>query len=95
MKNAFLLIGISLSAVINVIAETEVEKEVKQLILDDNACALKNLEDKAKMISKNGSLEFWSSGGLLHSLKQNSKVRDQVWMYRHSNFTGIAGGISL
>ena len=76
MKNAFLLIGISLSAVINVIAETEVEKEVKQLILDDNACALKNLEDKAKMISKNGSLDFWSSGGLLQSLQQNSKVRE-------------------
>ena len=28
MKNTFLLIGISLSAVINVFAETEVEKEV-------------------------------------------------------------------
>ena len=58
------------------IAETEVEKEVKQLILDDNAYALKNLEDKAKMISENGSLEFWSSGGLLQSLQQNSKVRE-------------------
>ena len=58
------------------IAETEVEKEVKQLILDDNAYALKNLEDKAKMISKKGSLEFWSSGGLLQSLQQNSKVRE-------------------
>ena len=57
------------------ITETEVEKEVKQLILDDNAYALKNLEDKAKMISKNGSLEFWSSGGLLQSLRQNEKVR--------------------
>mgnify|MGYP002525609484 FL=1 len=58
------------------IAETEVEKEVKQLILDDNAYVLKNLEDKAKTISKNGSLEFWSSGGLLHSLQQNVKVRE-------------------
>ena len=55
------------------IAKTEVEKEVKQLILDDNAYALKNLEDKAKMISENGSLEFWSSGGLLQSLQQDEK----------------------
>ena len=58
------------------IAETEVEKEVKQLILDDHAYVLKNLEDKAKTISKNGSLEFWSSSGLLHSLQQNEKVRE-------------------
>ena len=76
MINTFLLIGICLSVVINAIAETEVEKEVKQLILDDNAYALKNLKDKAKMISKKGSLEFWSSGGLLQSLQQNAKVRE-------------------
>jgi hypothetical protein len=75
MKNTFLIIGVSLLAVVNVIAETEVEKEVKQLILDDNAYALKNLKDKAKTISKKGSLEFWSSGGLLHSPQQNDKVR--------------------
>ena len=56
-----------------VIAETEVEKEVKQHILDNNAYALKNLKDKAKTISKEGSLEFWSSGGLLHSIQQNTK----------------------
>ena len=55
------------------IAETEVEKKVKQVILDNNAYALKNLEDKAKAISKKGSLEFWSSGGLLHSIQQNTK----------------------
>ena len=74
MKNTFLIIGASLLAVVNVIAETEVEKEVKQLILDNNAYALKNLEDQAKMISKEGSLEFWSSGGLLQSIQQNTKV---------------------
>ena len=76
MKNTFLIIGVSLLAVVNVIAETEVEKEVKQLILDNNAYALKNLEFKAKMISKEGALEFWSSGGLLQSAQQNDKVRE-------------------
>ena len=55
------------------IAETEIEKKVKQHILDNNAYALKNLKDKAKTISKEGSLEFWSSGGLLHSIQQNTK----------------------
>ena len=75
MKKIILIIGITLSTVFNVFAETEVEKEVKQLILDNNAYALKNLEFKAKMISKEGALEFWSSGGLLQSAQQNNKVR--------------------
>ena len=73
MKKINLIIGITLSAIFNVYAETEVEKEVKQLILDDNAYALKNLEDKPKMFSEKGSLEFWSSGGLLQSLQQDEK----------------------
>jgi hypothetical protein len=55
------------------IAETEVEKEVMKCILDNNAYRLKNLEGKPKEISENGSLEFWSSGGLLQSLQQNAK----------------------
>ena len=73
MKNTFLIIGVSLLAVVNVIAETEVEKKVKQLILDNNAYTLKNLEDKPKTLSENGSFAFWSSGGLLQSMQQNFK----------------------
>jgi hypothetical protein len=73
MKNIILLVVISFSAVISAIAETEVVKEVKQLILDNNAYTLKNLEFKDKTISKKGSLEFWSSGGLLQSMQQNFK----------------------
>ena len=73
MKNTFLIIGVSLLAVVNVIAETEVEKKVKQLILDNNAYTLKNLEDKPKTLSENGSFAFWSSGGLLQSMEQNTK----------------------
>ena len=46
MKNTIILIAICLSVVITTKAETEIEKEVKQLILDDNAYALKNLKDK-------------------------------------------------
>ena len=54
MKNTIILIAICLSVVITTKAETEIEKEVKQLILDDNAYALKNLKDKAKVISNKG-----------------------------------------
>ena len=73
MKKTIILIAICLSAVITAKAETEIEKEVKQLILDNNAYALKNLKSPAKTISKKGSLEFWSSGGLLQSMQQNFK----------------------
>ena len=73
MKNTIILIAICLSAVITTKAETEVEKEVKQLILDNNAYTLKNLEDKPKTLSENGSFAFWSSGGLLQSLQQDAK----------------------
>jgi hypothetical protein len=73
MKKIILVTAFTLSAVLNVFAETKVEKEVKQLILDNNAYTLKNLEFKDKTISKKGSLEFWSSGGLLQSMKQNFK----------------------
>jgi len=73
MKNTIILTAICLSAIITTKAETEIEKEVKQLILDDNAYALKNLEDRPKVFSEKGSLEFWSSGGLLQSLQQDEK----------------------
>ena len=76
MNKTILLIAICLSGAVTTKAETKVEREVKQLILDDNAYALKNLKDKAKTISEKGSLEFWSSGGLLQSLQQNAKVRE-------------------
>ena len=73
MKSTIILIAICLSAVVTTRAETETEKEVKQIILGNNAYALKNLKDKVKTISKEGSLEFWSSGGLLQSMEQNTK----------------------
>ena len=76
MKKIIILIASCLSAVAATKAETEIEKKVKQVILDNNAYALKNLKFKAKMISKEGALEFWSSGGLLHSPQQNDKVRE-------------------
>ena len=68
---------------------TKLAKEIKQLILDNNAYALKNLEFKAKMISKEGALEFWSSGGLLHSPQQNDKVRKFETFNTHPKYIKI------
>ena len=70
--------------------KTEVEKEVEQHILDDNAYTLKNLEGKANMASENGSLEFWSSGGLLQSMQQNFK-REFVTFNLHPKHIKVVG----
>ena len=69
--------------------KTEVENEVKQLILDDNAYALKKLKDKGNTISKKGSLEFWSSGGLLQSLQQDEKPREFDTYNLHSKHINV------
>ena len=45
MKKIIILIASCLSAVAATKAETEIEKKVKQVILDNNAYALKNLKN--------------------------------------------------
>ncbi|REJ74488.1 MAG: nuclear transport factor 2 family protein [Acidobacteria bacterium] len=46
-------------------AEGSVAAEIKALIMEDNAYTRENLMDREGGVSKDGSLEFWSSGGLL------------------------------
>ncbi len=77
MKNTIILIAICLSVVITTKAETEIEKEVKQLILDDNAYALKNLKDKAKVISNKGSSEKYNRRWSL--IDENEKEAEMWW----------------
>ena len=43
------------------------------LILDDNANTRKNLKGDADTVSAEGSLEFWSSGGLLHNVSSDNE----------------------
>ena len=70
MKRIIILITICISAIITAKAQTEIENEVKQLILENNDYALQNLKFKGNTVSKKGSLEFWSSGGLLQSIEE-------------------------
>jgi len=49
-------------------ADPATEKEVTQVILDGNAYVKKNLKGEADDYSKDGALEFWSSGGLVHEI---------------------------
>ncbi|MGB8401232.1 nuclear transport factor 2 family protein [Bradyrhizobium sp.] len=54
-------------------ADEATEQEVIKTIMDGNAYAKKNLKDQEDTVSKDGSLEFWSSGGFLQEVKAGSK----------------------
>jgi hypothetical protein len=54
-------------------ADEATEQEVIKTIMDANAYAEKNLKDEVDTVAKDGSLEFWSSGGFLQEVKPGSK----------------------
>lgn len=53
-------------------ADPATEAEIKKVILEDLAYAKKNLRDAPDSVSKDGSLEFWSSGGFLQNVKADA-----------------------
>jgi len=57
-------------------AEEATEQEVIKTIMDGNAYTKKNLKDEIDTVSKDGSLEFWSSGGFLQEVKPESKPNE-------------------
>ena len=69
MKNKILLIaGLLTFAVATAQADPETEQEITKLIMDANAYTKQNLKAQEDTLSAEGSMEFWSSGGLLHEL---------------------------
>jgi hypothetical protein len=74
MKKVLLVLtGILLFAGAFAHADEATEQEVIKAILDGNAYAKKNLKEQDDTVSKDGSLEFWSSGGLLQEVKAGSE----------------------
>ncbi len=74
MKKALLVLtGILLFAGTFALADEATEQEVIKTIMDGNAYAKKNLKGQDDDVSKDGSLEFWSSGGFLQELKAGSE----------------------
>ena len=53
-------------------ADEATEQEVIKTLMDGNAYTKKNLKDEVDTVSKDGSLEFWSSGGFLQEVKPGS-----------------------
>jgi len=69
MKNKFSLIaGLLIFVAASAQADSATEQEIKKLIMEDNAYTKQQLRGKEDTLSSEGSLEFWSSGGLLHKL---------------------------
>lgn len=50
-------------------ADEATEKAIIKVLMDNNEYTKKNLKGKGDPVSKEGSLEFWSSGGLLNDVK--------------------------
>ena len=72
-KLLFIVIGALAFAGTLAQADSATEDEVKKTIVDGNAYAKKNLKDQEDTVSKDGSLEFWSSGGFLQEVKAGSE----------------------
>jgi len=75
-KVVLVLSGILLFAGTFAHADEATEQEVIKSIMDGNAYAKKNLKDEDDTVSKDGSLEFWSSGGLLQDVKADSEPNE-------------------
>ncbi len=67
-KKIMLIVGLLTFAALPAQADSATEQEIKKLILDGNAYTKQNLKGQEDTLSAEGSLEFWSSGGLLHNL---------------------------
>jgi hypothetical protein len=59
------VVGLALGAGI---ATADTAEEVKQAIMDTFAYGNENLMDAEDTVSQQGSLQFWSSGGLVHEV---------------------------
>jgi hypothetical protein len=53
---------------------SETTQEIRQLIHAANAYVVENLEDEAGVYSADGSLEFWSSGGLMNRIPTDAPL---------------------
>jgi hypothetical protein len=69
MKNAisFLIVGVVICSSL-AYAQSNTENEVMQTILDGEVYIKANMKTRPDHQSKQGSLEFWSSGGLLYEI---------------------------
>jgi hypothetical protein len=58
------------------LADPATEAAIKKHIMDNNAYSTRELKSRGGQVSKEGSLEFWSSGGLLHEVPPNDEIEE-------------------
>lgn len=73
---AIVVIGILALASSVAQADEATEQAVVKSIMDANAFAKKNLKDSGDNVAKDGSLEFWSSGGLLNNVPADGSQQE-------------------
>ncbi len=57
-------------------ADQATEQAITKMLLDDNAYVKANLKGRGDTVSADGSLEFWSSGGLLNKVSAQSPPQE-------------------
>jgi len=67
-KKIMLIVGLLTFAAVPAHADEATEQEVMKAIIDANAYTKENLKGQDDTVASEGSLEFWSSGGLLHKV---------------------------
>ena len=69
MKKVVLILGGILAFASTIVhADEATEQAVIKTLMDNNAYTVKNLKGLGDTVAKEGSLEFWSSGGLLNEI---------------------------
>ena len=71
------MIALALVLLVPTVAIADTADEIKALIMQDNADSRKNLSADSEGLSKHGSLEFWSSGGLMQYVPADAP--DGTW----------------
>lgn len=66
--------------VASVHADPKTEKEVRDTIMQNNSYVKENLRDPEGTIAKDGSAEFWSSGGLMQFVPADAPPDEYVFM---------------
>ena len=85
-----LITAIMLLGTATVQADPATEKAIHDLIMSGTAYVRENLKGEKGTISKEGSTEFWSSGGLLHHVPADADPQEfEVFTTRPKHITVV------
>jgi hypothetical protein len=71
-------------------ADTATEKEIRELVVSGNEYVRENLQGEADTVAEEGSIEFWSSGGLLHHVPADADPQEfEVFTVRPKHITVV------